>query len=364
MTSPFPTPYPTLLGDYPALQMCLDTAIAEALVQFPSLNPFRTAISFVAIGETTTPMDFKHAGIRYGDSDYSASLLKVGVLYAAYELKRSVNNLATESGATTSNVLFAKLHSDFDQIIKDKFHSILSSLNISINAEINSVITTPKYEQIFATVPLTTGGMALTFGGQFQTNLRQMIINSDNNAAAACIKALGYSWINGVLHAGGFFSPEGKTGIWIGGTFTGSLPYIRIPTMNDGEAAQVTTCFDMANLYAHMFQQTLVDSSSSNDMLNLLIVSAALGNDASYLDYTARSLPPRNFSVTHTKIGRGPLKTMEWVASDGAILEYLNSEGNGWKFIVVFQNSFIDNNSLTALGYIVERTMELYLFAP
>ncbi|WP_223595001.1 hypothetical protein [Neobacillus bataviensis] len=83
MTNQFPSPYPTLLGDDPFLQSCLDKAVEQALEEFKSLKPFRTAISFVAINETQH-MEFKHAGKDFGKSFFTASL-KVGVLYAVFE---------------------------------------------------------------------------------------------------------------------------------------------------------------------------------------------------------------------------------------------------------------------------------------
>jgi hypothetical protein len=357
MSNPFPTPYPTLPGDDPKLTSSLQTAVSEALTNFPSLeNPFRTAISLVAIDEKTTPIDFKHGGLSYGDSYYSASLLKMGALYAAFELMRSVNNAAAASGVTTPSALFAQLHADFDPQIQAKVPLISGAPGIT------PAMMLPTYEQIFATIPLTTGGLAVTFTGAFQTNLRRMIINSDNAAAAACIMALGYSWLNGTLNAGGFFFPPAQTGIWLAGTFTGAWPAVRIPSVNDGDSAQATTCFDMANLYAHIFQQTLVDADSSNTMLAMLATSAAVGDDPSFLDYSRRSgLPPRNFAVTHTKIGLGPLKTGQEVASEGTILEDL---GTSRKFLTVWQNSFNDAQSLIALGFVVERAIELFLKNP
>jgi hypothetical protein len=118
----------------------------------------------------------------------------------------------------------------------------------------------------------------------------------------------------------------------------------------------------MANLYAHIIQKTLVDPGSSNEMYNILFVTAAVGNDPSFLDYTRRHfLPIRNFSVTHSKIGLGPLKTGPMVASEGAIVEH---SGTGRKFLTVWQNSFNDNSSLFAIGFIVERTIELFLTTP
>ncbi|MFF2813135.1 hypothetical protein ACFVT2_39420 [Streptomyces sp. NPDC058000] len=81
--NPFPAPYPALLGDDPALQMALDTAVSEALTQFPGLaQPFRAAISFVAVDQTPDGLDFRHAGLRFGDSYFTASLAKVGALYS------------------------------------------------------------------------------------------------------------------------------------------------------------------------------------------------------------------------------------------------------------------------------------------
>jgi hypothetical protein len=365
MVNPFPSPYPTLLGANPRLQTaCLDKAIDEALVEFPSIKPFRTAISMVAIDETTSPFDFKHAGVRYGDSFYTASLVKVGVLYAAYELRQRVNILAAEKGITEENMLYAQLKNEFDEPIEEKFRSILKTLK-KLNPITESVVTPPNYQAIFRKNPQENASLKWIFTDPFYNNLVNMIVKGENNAAAFCIQALGYSWINGTLTTGGFFFPEGQTGIWVGGTFTGALTPVRIHSENDENVAQASTCFDMANLYAHLVNQTLVnhsDVTNSREMLNLLFVSAATGNNESFLDWTRRKpLPERNFTVTHSKIGLGQLKNLNWVASDAAIVEH---GASGKRFIVVFQNSFRDFDSLAALGLIVDRTIERFLTSP
>jgi hypothetical protein len=351
--NPFPQPYATLLGDNPSLQASLSTAIAEALINFPSLdNPFRTAMSFVAIDEWSRPADFRHAGIRYGDSFYTASLAKVGALYAAFELLRSVNALARQ--VTAPQALFARLHADFDPVIDAAVPSI------ALEPGLTRAMRLPKYEQIFLASP-AAGGLACSFSAGFLDNIRKMIIKGSNDAAAGCIRLLGYSWINGSLHAGGFFFPPAQTGIWLAGTYASVLPVVRIPSVNDGLVAQASTCFDMANLYAHMYRGTLVDESSSKDMRALLAVSASTGDDPSFLDFTRRPFPPRNFGVTHSKIGSGPLKTGRIVDSEGVIVEHSDT---GRKYLTVFHNSFDDDDSLTALGYIVDRTIELDLAGP
>ncbi|WP_192582869.1 hypothetical protein [Streptomyces triticiradicis] len=342
------------MGDDPALQTALDTAVSEALTQFPGLaHPFRAAISFVAVDQTPNGLDFRHAGLRYGDSYFTASLAKIGALYAAYELLRSVNAVARE--VTKPQELFTRLRNEFDPVIDASVPAIAETPALTRAQRL------PKYEQIFATAP-AGGALACSFQPGFQDSLNKMIIKGANDTAAAVIQALGYSWINGVLKAGGFFFPPAATGIWLAGTFTGSLPVVRIPSVNDGMVAQASTCFDMANLYAHIVRRTLVDPGSSNFMHALLATSASVGDDPSYLDFTRRSaLPPRDFGVLDSKIGRGPLKTGIQVLSEAAVVETSDS---AQQFVVVFQDSLKDLDSLSALGYIVDRTIKLSRLPP
>ncbi|MEU9743402.1 hypothetical protein AB0E12_29890 [Micromonospora chersina] len=351
MAWPFPSPYPTLLGDDPALGLALDGALAETLAAFPGIQlPYRTAISIVAIDETISPPDFRHAGLRYGETFYSASLLKVAAMYGAYELHSRASEVAAQ--VSTAAEFFARIRAEFDSKIDAAVPAI------SLSPDLTPAMRRPKYEQIFTTLPLPDGGLALEFRGDFETQLKQMIINGRNDAAAACVTALGYGWINATLHAGGFFFPPAQSGIWLAGTFVGAMPAVRVPSVNDGPVAQATTCFDMANLYAHIFQGTLVNNDSSRNMLAMLATGAAVGDEPSYMDYTRRRVPPRQFTVTHTKIGRGPLKTGEIVLSDGSIVE---RPASGHRFIVVWQNTFSDDTSLAAIGFLVERTIERFL---
>ncbi|WRZ87940.1 hypothetical protein OHB54_01965 [Streptomyces sp. NBC_01007] len=351
---PFPAPYPTLLGADPALQSALDTAVGEALTQFPGLaRPFRAAISFVAVDQTPHGLDFRHAGLRYGDSYFTASLAKIGALYAAYELLHSVNAMARQ--VTSPKQLFTRLRKEFDPDIDASVPAIAQAPRLT------RVQRLPKYEQIFATAP-AAGALACTFQSGFQDTLNKMIIKGSNETAAAVIQALGYSWINGALKAGGFFFPQASTGIWLAGTFTAALPAVLIPSVNDGMVAQASTCFDMANLYAHIIRRTLVDPGSSNFMHALLATSASVGDDPSFLDFTRRPVfPPRDFGVLDSKIGRAPLKTGIPVVSEAAVVE---SSDPAQQFVVVFQDSLDDDDSLSALGYIVDRTIKLSRLAP
>ena len=93
-------------------------------------------------------------------------------------------------------------------------------------------------------------------------------------------------------------------------------------------------------------------------MLALLAVSAATGDDPSFLVFTRRPLPPRSFGVTHTKIGLGPLSSGPKVISEGTILEHSET---GRKFLTIWQNSFNDDQSIISMGFIMERTIEIFL---
>ena len=358
MTDPFPTPYATLLGDDPQLQTSLDTAVAQTRADSPDWeDPGRLAISLVSVEESTLPVSFSHAGIGYGRTYYSASLLKVGAMYAAFELRKRVNDFIAEQGVGTAQQLFGLLPAHFDDAIVAKVPLI------NATAGITRAMKVPKYQQIF-TAADSGVGLVADFTDPFRRNLFDMIINSSNAAAAGVITALGYSWINGTLHAGGFFFPPASDGIWLAGTFTGAFPAVRIPCINDVDTAQGTSTFDIANMYAHILSGTLVDSVASTDFSAHLQVSAAQGADPSFMVHgrpPRDTLPVRNFDVTHTKIGLGPLKTNRVVISEGAVVQHRATEH---RFIVVWQNSYNLDGSVFAMGLVVERAISLFLGQP
>lgn len=354
---PFPSPYPTLLGSDPAMEGALGAAVAEAVVQFPDLALVVGAvpISLVAIDETTSPPDFLHGGILYGRTYFSASLLKVAAMYAAFELRKSVNARGAAADVNRQN-LFSILNTEFDPVIDSAIPAI------SVAAGVTPAMRVPKYREIFAVMDRTTGGIAAEFNATFQSNMRAMIVDSNNNAAAACVQALGYSWINGTLQKGGFFLPP-DNGIWLAGTFTGSWPYVRIPSDNDGPVAQATTCFDMANLYAHIVRRTLVDADASVRMSKLLADAATIGPDASFMDHARRQregIIARSFFITHNKVGLAPLKTGQMVASEATIVIHGPTDR---KFLTVWQNCPANIAGYNAMAFIVDRGIELFIAA-
>lgn len=355
---PFPYTYPNVLADDIGITGALAAAIAEAQLNFPALGfPLRIAISIVAVDESTSPSIFKHAGFRENEMHYSASLLKVAAMYAAYELRRAANNFAHSSTANDPAELFAQLGASVDPLIENAVSLISNTPNIQRWMKL------PKYQNIFDVVPLGVDGFEFIFSDSFFSNMKDMIVRSDNSAAGKCVEQLGYSWINGVLANGGFFNPETVTGIWLAGTFTQSWPYVRVSSVNDGPVAQATTTFDLANLYALIFQRTLVDSTSCDAML-ALIAESAVGPDPSWMEGTRRrdlKLLPTSFIITHTKIGLGPLKAVNGgvdVTSEGTIVEHVPTRR---KFIVVWQNCENNEYFLRAVSFIVDKAINLFV---
>ena len=352
MANPFPTPYPTLLRADPLMEAALLAALAEVALTAPgTAGPSRGALSVAAVNGSPGSLDLPHAGLRYGETHYSASVLKVAAMYAAFELLSSANRIAPSSA--DAGALFAGLHANFDDPIDAGAPTIAAS-------GLTRQERLPTYERVLKPRPLASGGMLCLFQDTFLANLQRMIINSDNAAAAACIRALGFSWINGALKAGGFFFPPSSSGVWLAGTFAGGLTPVRIPSANDGPVAQATTTFDLANLVAHVLNGTLVNQVSSDQMLTMLGFSASEGPDPSWMDFTRRAgFPVRGFGVTATKVGIGPLKTGRSVASEATVVEHGDT---GRRFVVVWQNSFDDHASLFAMGQVIERTIDLFLF--
>jgi hypothetical protein len=309
------------------------------------------ALSIALIDNSAFPPVFQHAGLHAGQTHYSASLLKVAAMYAAHEL-RAVNTLGAD--ASSGPELFAACHQTFDEEIAIAVPRI--------NEEgIARGLRVPSYEKLFTAVPLADGGVAVEFSSTFQTALVAAIVRSDNAAAATCVKALGYSWINGALAAGGYFVDESRDGVWLAGTFLGDQPYVRIDSMNDGPVAQATTTFDLANMYAHMLAGSLVDPASCAQMLTLLR-NAQAGVDPSFLDGVRRpNTGSTSLLPTHTKIGVGPLKSGAVVASEGT---FVLDPPSGRQFLVVFQNTVNDDDSLRAMTFPVERTIAAVIGSP
>ena len=352
----FPAPFPNLLQ--PNLQMgaALAAAQTSTALTFPSAGVHLImSISIAAVVNPTGPSpSFAYAGFRDTEMHYSASLLKVAAMLAAFELRQSASDELLTAGDCTSGVVFASLTTSFDHPIESSAPRFLSEPGITGHMRV------PKYATIFGPPQgLASGGCSMSFSPTFATSLRGMIVPSNNDQASACIQALGYSWINGLLAKTGLFDHTTDQGIWLAGTFTNAFPRVRVPSVNDGPVAQAATTIALTRLFALLVEGTVLDSRSvdgiASDMRQLLVDAQAVGGP-SWMTTGARNgingLGP-GFTITHCKIGLGPLKVGGDVASEATILQH---DGTGQQFIVVWQNlpNLLDRHN--AISFLVRRT--------
>lgn len=326
------------------------------------------------------------AGQREFEMFYSGSLLKVAAMYAAFQLRVAVNDLAATLDPAVVNTpakLFQKISDTFDRQIDESVPRIRSAPGVT------PAMRVPKYKEIFraekvnfgrawrlefndSELPRTPSG----FLSNFAIHLRKMIVGSDNESAGFCIRALGYSWINGLLQSAGFlnFAFPRSEGIWLAGDYA-RQPTVELLSVNDGKVKQATTCFHMAWLFSLLHDKKLVKNtvnlatglSGNDEMLRLLELAVDHPGAPSLLKRV-----PHSFTVMQSKIGVGQLKggscmkadRDRCVYSEAAVLRHPTS---GRKFVVVWQDlTYLRahqswwRDGLKRIVAIIQKTMDDY----
>ncbi|MFC5412209.1 hypothetical protein ACFPMF_22985 [Larkinella bovis] len=251
-------------------------------------------------------IDYTGSEVFYlGNNDkkqtFVASMAKIGVLFAALWLRKTVRENARKSTATTLSAVLDELTANWSQEEKpfpDRFKK-----NV-----VPSKTWPPNLNDIFDGKRLPNGEWQLDFKADhdfkapnraasllaldpfdkmpvkteaqkkakravvnplgFRDRLELMIGWSDNIAAASCINALGYQFINGCLEKAGFYQRDETTGggLWVsrnydgiqdGSDFQGVSP-------QGGTAQIVGSCMWLAaNL-------KLIDADASKDWLLMM----------------------------------------------------------------------------------------------
>lgn len=318
-----PKPADPLITD-PKMQLALRNAIAE-LEKYHGFAPGTFPVRF-SIADVTDPSgSFPSAGYLENVTDYTASEAKVAVMYSAYALRDMVRRFAVSNGAN-AGTLFALLSRRMDPLI------IKASRNVA-RAPIGDIYRVPTYREVFEVMPVSSGyGVDVAFTPGFSSALEAMIVPSDNAAAAACIHGVGYGYLNGALSAGGFFDPVTNQGLWVAGDFLGRWPYIRINSRNDSWVAQAGTSRDMAKLVSLIMTDRLLDPTSCREMRQRL-ANAATGPDTPWV---ARTRIFNYGTITHNKLGLGPLKSGKNVWSEVSV--YRSPVTTGRRYVVAWQN--------------------------
>jgi Zinc carboxypeptidase len=317
-------------------QAALDAAIT-ALETRRSLSAGTMPIPIALAEVTDTSGTFPFAGYRADEVDYIASEAKVAVMYAAFALKDMAQRFADAQTIPPAD-LFTRLVADMNPTIRAVVPAIASATNL------NDMQREPGYKRkrvhandvdMLTAAPKAVGGSTVSFTTNFQSALEAMIIPSSNQGAARCVHAVGYGYLNGALEAGGFFdstlAPTPGHGLWVAGDFQEAKdwPYVRVNSANDAGVAQAGTARQMVKLVSLIFAKRLLDTAACDAMFDLLH-KAALGVprqrtvahpvDEPFVGRATAGIL-RAGSITHNKLGLGPLKRagME-VASEVTVL--------------------------------------------
>lgn len=374
--SPFPSRFADLVRDTGKLQNAFKAALASvkadaSLAGFLNVDKLPIAIAVLNL-DGTRPVVGQHETEMY----FSGSLLKVAAMYAAYQLRHAVNELAATVNASSADDFFNKVGTAFDPQIRNAVKLLTQ----------NGIHHVPKYKTIFTAKEVTPGKFTVDFRRDlndpkldFLTHLQRMIVHSINASAGFCIQALGYNWINGVLEKGGFFRND-KNGIWLAGDY---LPppikndsvadeardlglvagkVILIDSVNDGLVKQVTTCIDLVKMLVLLSDGELVSNvpagsdSGNADMLRML---------ASASSHLKSADPSPMFSVLHSKIGIGDKKGGSCnspihgcVSSEASILQ---DASELHRFVTAWQDlNDADSRHFHVVAEIIQRTIDNY----
>jgi hypothetical protein len=268
----------------------------------------KVAFAIAKLGTGANPVPY--AGVKENDMFFSASLLKVTLLYASFELRYRLN----------------KLKPTIVWDWKPFFASVASAVPSIPDGPWKKM----KIDEILRITSTSASGvLRFDFTKQHHADLNAIFANQLQDwAARACMRRLGYSYVNGALAAAGFFDPKTKKGIWYANDLSGGWPQFHVPVATSGKSSAAMTALGMAELLTAMHRGTLIDQTSSREMMRIM----SKGSSWVSLVANARSL---SFISTGAKVGHH--------ASTDAKVSSVKSEGvfldrRGVPFVAVWQN--------------------------
>jgi len=271
----------------------------------------------LALVDVTDPAAPVFAGIRAEDTVFIASMAKIAALYAAFELRKRLQDGISGVPVTTPvPALIAQVKKTWQPLIDAKkpkdaaafagFPNLTDIFDITPSGASWSVTFTTKgdintlADKESAQWPLLNG----KFG--FKELLLLMASFSNNDAAARCITTLSYEYINAALVVAGLYQ-NGKGGLWLaapyphkpGAALTETL-WMQEPLNKDPNTTrryQVSSAKAAAAMFTLLAQRKLVDATSSDEMLDFL--------QAGTNDFVQNALvdASRDVNSIRTKIG-------------------------------------------------------------
>jgi hypothetical protein len=292
----------------------------------------KVAFTIARLGTGTDPV--KYAGEKENLMFFSASLLKVSLLYATFELRSRLNKLAP-TVLWDWKPFYAAVAAAVPSISNGAWNKINISETLRISASTAAGVLTYDIR------PRHLVDLEAIFKYQFQ-----------DVAARASMHRLGYSYVNGALAAAGFFDPKTRNGIWYANDLGGGWPQFHVPVATGGKSSAAMSTLSMARLLTAMHQGTLIDQASSREMMAIMAGGAAWLT----MEAVAKNAGPLSFTTRGAKVGHHPSSDakVSSVKSEGAFLNR-----NRVPFVAVWQNYPDANPDLIADAGAIYRVIDL-----
>ena len=327
-SSPFSTRlYPAEMAPSAAQNARLASATATVRATLSDADKARLDKAALIVVKLTPSGTMDYAGVHETEMYFSASLLKVSMLYASFELVARVNALAPSITAATAAEFIDKVKRDFSGKIENAIPRIAPGAWRKL-----------AFSETLTAAPNGPNRFRVSLSAQHDADLRKIFADQNQNKSPHdCMHRLGYSYVNRALDAAGFFDAQTDTGIWMA-TDYGDWKDFNVPvaTKNsarppkNGTSSAAMTALAMANLFAHMHRGQLIDAATSTTMRSIFRTGGAWLTTLA--DPNAFSFTDDGAKVGHSGSGSAFVGT---VMSEAV---FLTRKSDSAPFLAVWQN--------------------------
>lgn len=325
--NPFPTvPYALELVKDPAHDQRLRDALSTRRLALSDDDGSRLDGVALLIARLTPSGAMPYAGVNETRMYFSASLLKLVLLYASFELQAQVNQLAPVLTAPTAASFLDRVRREFGAAIERSVPRIAPG-----------TWRTVRFGEILTATPAGPQQFRVSLSTNHLDDLRQIVANQrQNETPSRCMHRLGYSYVNRALEAGGFLNADVGVGLWMA-TDYGSWRDFHVPVATRGgrppragSSSAAMSALAMASLLTHMHRGQLVDAASSAAMRTMFEGGAAwLANLPNRASFAFTDLAAK---VGHSSSGSA------FVGSVMSEAAFLQRKSDNAEFVAVWQN--------------------------
>jgi hypothetical protein len=303
------------------------TRIDPGLVMAPAKHPLRLGLDMLgrdkafshlrlAVADLTDdPMRPVYTGYRDTEQAQADSMAKLALLPAAFGLREAAR--AAARSIPIDQHFLARLDKRWAHEIQRSFRPGKDAKN-----------SRPRLDQILVATAGTSGGPGnVSFTNRFREQLVGALQAGTDKAAASCVQALGFPYLNAAVEAAGFYS-RGK-GLWV------SLDYggVRWDPQFTGHQ-QATTARALVELLVLVAQERLVAPGLGTEMRAVMSTSEKGGLHSFLADGIMGRLAPDDAGRLRYASKIGVLTRV----SDCAFIERTSDRGTPLAFVAFAQN--------------------------